>query len=159
MLTGRESWNLIEIQKIYFYLFIDVLFYCLSAATKRHQRCLDIVLAHGANVNNTTDGGTPVLVMACEMAVENETMCLMLLEKGADPNARSSVSWEIYLFLYKVGKKRLYFQLLLVHLHLKKMYVYWIILMISYMEWIKPNFIGNETYVVKPFIMYFSKIT
>jgi len=73
-----------------------VLFYCLSAATKRHKRCLEIVLSNGANVNNVTFGGKPVLVSACETASENEIMCLMLLEKGANPNAFNTVSATVF---------------------------------------------------------------
>lgn len=70
----------------------DVLFYCLSASTNRHKRCLDIVLSHGADVNNTAGTPNPVLVSACEEAGENEAMCLMLLEKGADANATNKIS-------------------------------------------------------------------
>ncbi|XP_076801547.1 ankyrin repeat and EF-hand domain-containing protein 1-like isoform X1 [Clavelina lepadiformis] len=70
----------------------DVLYYCFSASTKRHRRCLDIVLAHGADVNNTAESAKPVLVTACEQSLENETMCLMLLEKGAKADAVNKIT-------------------------------------------------------------------
>ncbi|XP_053315171.1 ankyrin repeat and EF-hand domain-containing protein 1, partial [Spea bombifrons] len=63
-----------------------VLFYCISPS-KRHLRCLQIALDHGAEVNNRTAEGIPVLLVACEQARECKEICLRLLEKGANPNA------------------------------------------------------------------------
>ncbi|KAG8583982.1 hypothetical protein GDO81_008624 [Engystomops pustulosus] len=63
-----------------------VLFYCISP-TKRHLRCFQLVLSSGADVNNTSAEGIPVLLEACEHAQDCKEMCLKLLEKGANPNA------------------------------------------------------------------------
>ncbi|XP_053565306.1 ankyrin repeat and EF-hand domain-containing protein 1 [Bombina bombina] len=63
-----------------------ILFYCISP-TKRHLRCLDIVLEHGADVNNCTANGIPILLAACECAQECKEMCLKLLQRGANPSA------------------------------------------------------------------------
>ncbi|XP_069090229.1 ankyrin repeat and EF-hand domain-containing protein 1 isoform X2 [Pleurodeles waltl] len=62
-----------------------VLFYCISP-TKRHVRCVQMVLEYGADVNNSTTDGRAVLLLACEQALECKEMCLKLLERGADPN-------------------------------------------------------------------------
>ncbi|XP_069464410.1 ankyrin repeat and EF-hand domain-containing protein 1 [Ambystoma mexicanum] len=62
-----------------------VLFYCISP-TKRHIRCVQMVLEYGADVNNCTTDGRCVLLLACEQAMACKEMCLKLLEKGADPN-------------------------------------------------------------------------
>jgi len=64
----------------------DVITYCLTSPTRRHRRCLDIVLSHGADANTTSQSFHPSLVIACEKSIEGQDMCLMLLEKGADPN-------------------------------------------------------------------------
>ncbi|KAK7103920.1 ankyrin repeat and EF-hand domain-containing protein 1-like isoform X2 [Littorina saxatilis] len=64
-----------------------VIFYCI-ASTERHAKCLELALTNGANVNNVAKDGTPVFLLACETANENETMCMTLLEKGADPSSR-----------------------------------------------------------------------
>ncbi|XP_076442386.1 ankyrin repeat and EF-hand domain-containing protein 1-like isoform X2 [Babylonia areolata] len=64
-----------------------IIFYCI-ANTERHAKCLELALQHGAMVNNTAKDGTPVFLLACETALENEEMCLTLLEKGADPNSK-----------------------------------------------------------------------
>jgi len=69
----------------------DILGYCLSSSTKRHRLCLDIALTFGADPNNTIESPVPTMFIACEKAVEVEKMCLMLLEKGADPNAINKV--------------------------------------------------------------------
>ena len=52
---------------------------------------MEIVLAFGADVNNKSKEGQPVFLKACETAAENEAMCLMLLQKGADPNSKHDV--------------------------------------------------------------------
>ncbi|KAM4693676.1 LOW QUALITY PROTEIN: ankyrin repeat and EF-hand domain-containing protein 1 [Discoglossus pictus] len=62
-----------------------ILFYCISP-TKRHLRCLDIVLEYGADVNNALRWN-PVLLAACERAQECKEMCLKLLQRGANPSA------------------------------------------------------------------------
>uniref|UniRef100_U3K941 Ankyrin repeat and EF-hand domain containing 1 n=1 Tax=Ficedula albicollis TaxID=59894 RepID=U3K941_FICAL len=64
-----------------------ILFYCLSP-TGRHTHCLQIALEYGADVNNCTTTGRSVLLEACEQAQKVKKMCLIFLEKGADPNAR-----------------------------------------------------------------------
>lgn len=38
--------------------------------------------------------GISGLMKACETAADNEEICLMLLEKGADPNAKQEVQKE-----------------------------------------------------------------
>ncbi|KAI4903603.1 hypothetical protein NFI96_013569 [Prochilodus magdalenae] len=63
-----------------------LLFYCLFP-TKRHTRCLQVALNSHANVNNVSRAGKPVFLQACEHADECESMCLSILERGADPNA------------------------------------------------------------------------
>ncbi|NXU60840.1 ANKE1 protein, partial [Horornis vulcanius] len=63
-----------------------ILFYCLSP-TGRHTHCLQIALEYGADVNNCTTTGRSVLLQACEQAHEVKEMCLIFLEKGADPHA------------------------------------------------------------------------
>ncbi|XP_053143466.1 ankyrin repeat and EF-hand domain-containing protein 1 [Hemicordylus capensis] len=65
-----------------------VLFYCILP-TKRHYRCVQMVLEYGADVNNCTFDGKPVFVQACEQAHEIKEMCMSFLERGADPNARN----------------------------------------------------------------------
>lgn len=68
-----------------------MLFYCLSP-TKRHMRCLDLALDHMADVNNVSFVGKPVLLLACEQARDCESMCIALLQRGADPNATNQVT-------------------------------------------------------------------
>ncbi|NXR39219.1 ANKE1 protein, partial [Zosterops hypoxanthus] len=63
-----------------------ILFYLLSP-TGRHSHCLQIALEYGADVNNCTTTGRSVLLQACEQAHEVKEICLILLEKGADPHA------------------------------------------------------------------------
>uniref|UniRef100_A0AAY5EZ05 EF-hand domain-containing protein n=1 Tax=Electrophorus electricus TaxID=8005 RepID=A0AAY5EZ05_ELEEL len=62
------------------------LFYCISPS-KRHMRCLQVVLNSKANVNNVSNAGKPVFLMACERATDCENICMSILERGADPNA------------------------------------------------------------------------
>ncbi|NWX65204.1 ANKE1 protein, partial [Promerops cafer] len=64
-----------------------ILFYCLSP-TARHSHCLQIALEYGADVNNCTTTGRSLLLQACEQAHEVKEMCLIFLEKGADPHAK-----------------------------------------------------------------------
>ncbi|KAF7249320.1 Ankyrin repeat and EF-hand domain-containing protein 1 [Varanus komodoensis] len=63
-----------------------VLFYCILP-TKRHFRCVQIVLEFGADVNNCTIEGKHVFVQACEQAHEIKEICMKFLERGANPNA------------------------------------------------------------------------
>ncbi|NXU17228.1 ANKE1 protein, partial [Pardalotus punctatus] len=69
-----------------------ILFYCLST-TGRHSHCLQIALEYGADVNNCTTAGRSVLLEACERAQEVKEICLIFLEKGANPNARDPATW------------------------------------------------------------------
>ncbi|CAH1792722.1 unnamed protein product [Owenia fusiformis] len=62
-----------------------IIHYCLLA-TQRHEACLKIVLAKGADVNTKANDGKPVFQSACEQGPDIEEMALMLLKKGADPN-------------------------------------------------------------------------
>ncbi|XP_035260397.1 ankyrin repeat and EF-hand domain-containing protein 1 isoform X2 [Anguilla anguilla] len=62
-----------------------VLFYCIYP-TEGHLHCLEAALKNGADVNNISHKGKPVLVLACENAEECEEMCIDLLDKGADPD-------------------------------------------------------------------------
>ncbi|XP_005525496.1 PREDICTED: ankyrin repeat and EF-hand domain-containing protein 1 [Pseudopodoces humilis] len=64
-----------------------ILFYCLLP-TARHSHCLQIALEYGADVNNCTTTGRSVLLQACEQAHEVKKICLIFLEKGADPHAK-----------------------------------------------------------------------
>ncbi|XP_072552090.1 ankyrin repeat and EF-hand domain containing 1a [Salminus brasiliensis] len=68
-----------------------VLFYSVCP-TKRHMRCLQVALNSMADVNNVSHAGVPLLMQACENALECEGMCLSLLERGADPNATNQVT-------------------------------------------------------------------
>ncbi len=70
----------------------DVLFYCLSAPTSRHDRCMRLILTMGASLNARTRDGTPVFVEACKNAKEYAEMCFMLLNEGANPSAVEEVS-------------------------------------------------------------------
>ncbi|NWV39057.1 ANKE1 protein, partial [Grantiella picta] len=69
-----------------------ILFYCL-ATTGRHSHCLQLALEHGADVNNCTTSGRSVLLEACERAQEVKEICLIFLERGANPNARDPATW------------------------------------------------------------------
>lgn len=64
-----------------------ILYYCISP-TMRHLHCLEIALAHGADVNNCSKEGKPVFLLACEQADACSEMCLQILERGADPNSK-----------------------------------------------------------------------
>ncbi|KAL1253882.1 hypothetical protein QQF64_016111 [Cirrhinus molitorella] len=63
-----------------------LLFYCIHP-TKRHMHCLQVALNSNADVNNVSETGMPVFLLACEQAQDCEGMCLSILERGADPNA------------------------------------------------------------------------
>ena len=76
---------------VYLVWFVGVLFYCI-APTHRHVKCAEMILANGADVNNCNATGLPVFLQACETAHENEQLCLMMLEKGADPNSKDEVN-------------------------------------------------------------------
>ncbi|NXE14360.1 ANKE1 protein, partial [Lophotis ruficrista] len=64
-----------------------VLFYCILP-TRRHHHCTQIALDYGADVNNCTTDGKPMFLQACEQAHAIKEICLNLLERGANPNAR-----------------------------------------------------------------------
>jgi hypothetical protein len=70
-----------------------VLFYCLSAPTHRHDKCMEIALSMGADFNNVTNTGTPIFVEACKKADEHKIMCIMLLENGSDPALTEEVRY------------------------------------------------------------------
>ena len=77
-----------------------------------------MALENEADVNNKAKDGTPVFMVACETANENEDMCLTLLAKGAQPDCRVEVSKRyIYLSPIKatvtVGEWKLYKNLML----------------------------------------------
>jgi len=76
--------------------FVGVLFYCISPTT-RHEKCMQIVIEHGADVNNTSNDTCPVFLAACEIASQAESSCLKLLEKGADPNSKTEVRYIIHI--------------------------------------------------------------
>ncbi|CAL8312840.1 unnamed protein product [Boreogadus saida] len=62
-----------------------VVFYCVRP-TRRHGRCLQVALRHGAEVNGRAlDGGSALLLSAHSAPACNATS-LTLLERGADPN-------------------------------------------------------------------------
>ena len=68
-----------------------MLYYCISP-TERHRKCIEIALAHGADVNNVHNDGMPEILYACESAADNEDMCLNLIAKGANTNTKHTVS-------------------------------------------------------------------
>ncbi|XP_062322967.1 ankyrin repeat and EF-hand domain-containing protein 1a [Osmerus eperlanus] len=68
-----------------------MLFYCM-VPTKRHTRCMQVGLKGNADVNNVSLAGVPVFLLACEQAPECATMCLRMLESGADPNATNEAT-------------------------------------------------------------------
>lgn len=55
------------------------------------MRCLQVALTGNADVNNVSETGMPVFLLACEQAQDCEGMCLSILERGADPNATNQV--------------------------------------------------------------------
>ena len=71
--------------------FAGILFYCISP-TERHAKCFEIAVSNGAEVNNMSREGIPVFLSACETAMENEEMCKLLIQKGADPNCKQEVN-------------------------------------------------------------------
>lgn len=75
---------------MYFVIFTGILFYCISP-TERHAKCLEIAVEHGADPNNISMEGIPVLLYACETAIDNEEACIQLLQKGANPNGKQEV--------------------------------------------------------------------
>lgn len=71
-------------------LLSGVLFYCVYP-TDNHARCLQAALAARADVNSISSRGVHVLQLMCEKAQGRISMCLHMLENGADPNARNVV--------------------------------------------------------------------
>jgi hypothetical protein len=53
---------------------------------------MEIAISMGADVNNVTNGGTPIFVEACKKADEHKVMCTMLLDNGSDPGLTDEVS-------------------------------------------------------------------
>ncbi|XP_028407753.1 ankyrin repeat and EF-hand domain-containing protein 1-like [Dendronephthya gigantea] len=62
-----------------------ILFYCLTS-TKRHLTAMKIALEHGANVNNVSNDGEPLIVKAAEDGLEE--FLEELLHAGGDPNSK-----------------------------------------------------------------------
>ncbi|XP_071963707.1 ankyrin repeat and EF-hand domain-containing protein 1-like [Antedon mediterranea] len=60
-----------------------ILFYCILP-TSRHVRCTEMVIKHGAECDSKSNNGTPVFMLACEEALENQEICLLLLDHNAD---------------------------------------------------------------------------
>lgn len=71
-------------------LVAGVLFYCLYP-TKRHTRCLQVALKSQADVNNVSARGVHVFQLMCEKVQQCVSMCLIMLESGADPSATNQV--------------------------------------------------------------------
>lgn len=71
-------------------LLSGVLFYCVYP-TDNHARCLQAALAARADVNSISSRGVHVFQLMCEKAQGRISMCLHMLENGADPNARNLV--------------------------------------------------------------------
>ena len=74
-----------------------VLSYCI-APTRRHLMCAQLVMQTGINVNTCDIRGIPVLVHACETAHENEQICLLMLQNGADPTKKNEASFIYWIF-------------------------------------------------------------
>jgi len=55
--------------------------------------CTQLVMETNINLNACDVHGIPALVHACETAHENEQICLMMLQKGADPTKKVEVSF------------------------------------------------------------------
>ena len=70
-----------------------VAFYCLGD-TDVHSRCLATVVNAGADVTSTRHDGQPVMLEACESAKIEQ--CLLLLQRGADPNSKHAVRTELF---------------------------------------------------------------
>uniref|UniRef100_A0A8C2IFY4 Ankyrin repeat and EF-hand domain containing 1a n=1 Tax=Cyprinus carpio TaxID=7962 RepID=A0A8C2IFY4_CYPCA len=51
-----------------------------------------VALNGNADVNNVSETGMPVFLLACKQAQDCEGMCLSILERGADPNATNQES-------------------------------------------------------------------
>ncbi|XP_024146884.1 ankyrin repeat and EF-hand domain-containing protein 1a [Oryzias melastigma] len=65
-----------------------VLFYCISPK-KSHARCLRVALENRADVNNISSEGVHVFQLMCEKALVCTPLCLMMVDGGADPNAKN----------------------------------------------------------------------
>ncbi|KAF5894797.1 ankyrin repeat and EF-hand domain-containing protein 1-like, partial [Clarias magur] len=61
-----------------------ILFYCIQP-TKMHAQILEMASNMNADVNNVSNAGKSVFMLACERAKDCEHLCIRLLEKGADP--------------------------------------------------------------------------
>jgi len=92
MSTEDDSKMLQDGLIVMYYILSGILFYSISP-TQRHARCLEIAVINGAEVNNTDKNGIPVLLFACETAMDNEDMCLLLIQKGAEPNSKQEVGF------------------------------------------------------------------
>jgi len=73
-------------------LLAGILFYCISP---KSLKCAELAIRYGADVNNVNKNGRSVLVEAClseNDAKEIDSLCLLLLEQGADVNPANDVS-------------------------------------------------------------------
>ena len=70
--------------------------HCFESNTARHKQCLDICLAFGAAANCTANSYIPGLVRVCEKSDESSDMCLMVIEKGCQPNVVEKVTYTFY---------------------------------------------------------------
>ncbi|XP_020570354.1 ankyrin repeat and EF-hand domain-containing protein 1 isoform X2 [Oryzias latipes] len=66
-----------------------VLFYCISPK-KSHACCLQVALENQADVNNVSSEGVHVFQLMCEKALVCTPICLMMVDAGADPNAKDT---------------------------------------------------------------------
>ena len=69
-----------------------ILFYCISPVG---LKCAELAIRYGADVNNRNKRGVSILVEAClceNGAKEINSLCLLLLEQGADVNTDNDVS-------------------------------------------------------------------
>lgn len=90
-LFGKQAYLLVtKLTTASHALISGVLFYCVYP-TENHARCLQAALAARADVNSISSRGIHVFQLMCEKAQGRISMCLHMLENGADPNARNLV--------------------------------------------------------------------
>lgn len=94
LVLGRESGNILspspEFIFAIFLCHLGVLFYCISPK-KSHACCLQVALENQADVNNVSSEGVHVFQLMCEKALVCTPICLMMVDAGADPNAKDTV--------------------------------------------------------------------
>ena len=67
-----------------------VVFYCVRP-TRRHGRCLQVALLHGAEVNAVAPDGCSALLLSAQSGPACNATSLHLLERGAEPNVANKV--------------------------------------------------------------------